>query len=142
MGSNTIGEFSKAEEEIFEILGKIGVKPNEARVLVIFLRGRELTSREVERYSNLRQPEVSVALTALSKRNWVCSSSSITQSKGRPIKIFRLAQPASDIIYQIKAGIQGEFSKQIAYVDRVSDLIGGTAGGEVQEPIIEVENGE
>ena len=135
-------ECSKSEEEIFQILGKIGLKPNEARVLVLFLRGRELTSREVERYTGLRQPEVSVALTSLAKRDWVCTSSSITQSKGRPIKIFRLAQPASEIIYQIKAGIQGEFSKQIAYVDRVNDLLGGTAGREDLEPIIETDPDE
>lgn len=142
MGSNTIDEFSKTEEEIFGILGNIGLKPNEARVLVLFLRGKDLTSREVERHTNLRQPEVSVALTALSRRGWVGTSSSITQSKGRPIKIFRLARPASEIIYQIKAGIQGEFSKQIAYVDRVNDLIGGIDEAEKQAPIIEVDNGE
>ena len=139
MRSNTIDDFSENEEEIFQILGKIGLKPNEARVLVIFLRGKELTSREVERYADLRQPEVSVALTALSKRDWICTSSSITQSKGRPIKIFSLAQPAAEIIYQIKAGIQGEFSKQIAYVDRVSDLIEGSVVTDNQEPIIEAD---
>ena len=139
MRSNTIDDFSKNEEEVFQILGKIGLKPNEARVLVIFLRGKELTSREVERYADLRQPEVSVALTALSKRDWICTSSSITQSKGRPIKIFSLAQPAAEIIYQIKAGIQGEFSKQIAYVDRVNDLIDGSVGINNQEPIIEAD---
>ncbi len=142
MGASIVGEFSTAEEEIFDILGKIGLKPNEARVLVLFLRGKELTSREVERYTNLRQPEVSVALTALSKREWVCTSSTITQSKGRPIKIFKLAQPASEIIYQIKAGIQGEFSKQIAYVDRVTNLIGGTTSPENQDPIIEADGAE
>lgn len=142
MGSETSLEFSKKEVEIFEILEKIGLKPNESRVLVLFLRGEALTSREIERYADLRQPEVSIALTALGTRGWVCTSSTITQNKGRPIKLFTLAQPASDIMYQIKAGIQGEFSKQIAYVDRVSELVDGVSENDTQEPIIEIEPGD
>jgi predicted transcriptional regulator len=142
MGSESSPEFSQTEIEVYEILEKIGLKPNESRILVLFLRGEALTSREIERQADLRQPEVSIALTALGKRGWVCTASTITQNKGRPIKLFTLAQPVSDIMYQIKAGIQGEFSKQIAYVDRVSELVEGDAETGFQEPIIEADQGE
>ncbi len=142
MGSEINPEFSKKEVEIFELLERIGLKPNESRVLVLFLRGEALTSREIERYADLRQPEVSIALTALSTRGWVCTASTIAQNKGRPIKLFTLALPAPEIMYQIKAGIQGEFSKQIAYVDRVSELVDGVTEIEACEPIIEIEPGE
>lgn len=132
---------SKTEEEIIEILGKIGLKRNEARVLVIFLRGMDLTSREIERMADLRQPEVSIAITALTRRNWICTATLITENKGRPVKVFRLAEPVEKILFQIKSEILGDFSKQIAYVERITDLVQGDDEFLQQEPIIELESG-
>jgi len=132
---------SKTEEEIIEILGKIGLKRNEARVLVIFLRGMDLTSREIERMADLRQPEVSIAITALTRRNWICTATLITENKGRPVKVFRLAEPVEKILFQIKSEILGDFSKQIAYVERITDLVQGDDEFLKQEPIIELESG-
>jgi predicted transcriptional regulator len=131
---NTI---NTTEEEIIDILGKIGLKRNEARVLAIFLRGIDLTSREIERMADLRQPEVSIAITALTRRNWICTATLITENKGRPVKVFRLAQPVEQILFQIKSEILGDFSKQIAYVERVSNLVQGEDTSIIQEPIIE-----
>ena len=139
MEPNMKGELTSKEEEIIQILGEIGLKKNEARVLVIFMRGGELTSREIERYTDLRQPEVSIAITALTKRNWICTSNLITENKGRPVKLFTLAQPVDKIMFEIKSDILGDFSKQIAYVDKVNSLVQGTPDSERQEPIIEID---
>lgn len=68
------------EEEVIRLLVEIGLKTNEARILVVFFRGFKPTSRDLERITDLRQPEVSIAITLLSKRNWVCVSSLITAS--------------------------------------------------------------
>jgi predicted transcriptional regulator len=130
---------SSSEIEIIDILGKIGLKRNEARVLVIFLRGMDLTSREIERLADLRQPEVSIAITALTRRNWICTATLLTENKGRPVKVFRLVEPVDKILFQIKSEILGDFSKQIAYVERVSNLVLGEGETEMQEPIIEPE---
>lgn len=142
MEPTAIGDLTKKEEEVIQILGEIGLKKNEARVLAIFMRGGELTSREIERYSDLRQPEVSIAITALTKRNWICTSNLITENKGRPVKLFTLAQPIDKILFEIKSEILGDFSKQIAYVDKVSNLVQGDAETSTQDPIIEIESTE
>jgi len=142
MEPNMKTDLTRKEEEVIQILGEIGLKKNEARVLVIFMRGGELTSREIERYTDLRQPEVSIAITALTKRNWICTSNLITENKGRPVKLFTLAQPVDKILFEIKSDILGDFSKQIAYVDKVSTLVQDTPESDTQEPIIEVDSDE
>ncbi len=83
MGSSAIPYLTDAEEEVIRLLVEVGLKTNEARVLVVFFRGLKPTSRELERITDLRQPEVSVGITLLSKRRWVCVSSLITANKGR-----------------------------------------------------------
>ena len=65
VGENRPLQFSDVEVEIAEIFGDIGVKRLAARVLVLILRDIELTSREIERTCDLRQPEVSIALSDL-----------------------------------------------------------------------------
>jgi predicted transcriptional regulator len=142
MEPDMIGNLTPKEEEVIQVLGEIGLKKNEARVLVIFMRGGELTSREIERYTDLRQPEVSIAVTALTKRNWICTSNLITENKGRPVKLFTLAQPVEKILFEIKSDILGDFSKQIAYIDKVSNLMQGTHEYDRQDPIIEIESEE
>ena len=71
VGDNTSQQLSDGEEEIAEIFNDIGVKRNASRVLVLMMRGFDLTSREIERFCDIRQPEVSIALTDLEKRKWV-----------------------------------------------------------------------
>ena len=69
--NNTSLKFSKGEEEIAGLSWDIGLKKNAARVLVLMIRDVDMTSREIEKICDLRQPEVSIALSDLMKRKWV-----------------------------------------------------------------------
>jgi predicted transcriptional regulator len=123
MGSSAIPELTECEEEVISLLVEIGLKTNEARILVVFFRGSEQTSRELERIADLRQPEVSVAITGLSKRNWVCVSSLITENKGRPVKLFRLGRTIDDILDELRDSICAGHDKQMALLGRVREII-------------------
>ncbi len=115
--------FSEKDEEIATIFKAVGLKTNTSRVLVMFLKGFDLTSREVERCTDLRQPEVSIAINDLIKRQWVRVTRHITENKGRPIKIYALSLTTDEIIDQIEEEIRTDYSRQIESIERVRVLV-------------------
>jgi len=115
--------FSDMDEEMTGIMRVMGLKSNEARVLVFLMRGTDVTSRDIERETDLRQPEVSIAITSLMKKGWVKISNLLTENKGRPVKVYSLVAPADDIINQIEETIEGDFNNQIELLERVRTLI-------------------
>ena len=123
MGSSAIPELTECEEEVIRLLVEIGLKTNEARILVVFFRGSELTSRELERIADLRQPEVSVAITGLSKRKWVFVSNLITENKGRPVKLFKLAEPIDEILDELRENISEGHDQQMVMLGRIREII-------------------
>lgn len=94
--------FSEKEEKIIDILVGLGLKRNVARILVFLARSPEATSRELERGTDLRQPEVSLAIRQLRERDWIESWESKAERKGRPVKIYRLSRPFPEILNQIE----------------------------------------
>ncbi len=116
-------QFSEINEEMTGIMRIMGLKSNEARVLVFLMRGAEVTSRDIERNTDLRQPEVSIAITSLMKKGWVQISSLLTENKGRPVKVYSLVYPPDEIIDQIERSIEGDYSHQIELLERVRTLI-------------------
>jgi len=123
MGSSFIPELTDTENEVIRLLVEVGLKMNEARILVVFFRGEELTSRELERIADLRQPEVSVAITGLTKRKWVVVASLITANKGRPVKVFSLAEPIDTILDELRDGICEGHDQQMIMLSRIREII-------------------
>ena len=123
MGSSAIPTLTEIEEEVIQLLVDVGLKNNEARVLMVFFRGLQPTSRDLERITDLRQPEVSIAITSLSKRKWVCVSSQINANKGRPVKIFALSKAIDDILDEIRDGISGGHDEQIHMLMQIREII-------------------
>jgi predicted transcriptional regulator len=87
MRSDNVLYFGQREEEFANLLIGLGVKKNVAKVLVYLSRVSEATSREIERGTDLRQPEVSIAMRSMKENRWVESRENKADSKGRPIKI-------------------------------------------------------
>jgi predicted transcriptional regulator len=114
---------TETEEEVIRLLIEVGLKTNEAKLLVVFFRGIEPTSRELERITDLRQPEVSIGITLLSKRRWVSVSSLITANKGRPVKIFKLTGTIDSILDEIKEGIATGHDQHMIMLKRIREII-------------------
>ena len=116
-------QLSKGEEEVADLFWDIGLKKNTARVLVLMIRGDELTSREMERVCDLRQPEVSIALTDLQKRKWIRVVRHIMENKGRPVKIFQLIHSLDDILDELKNAIVGDYEEKVKEIEKVRELL-------------------
>jgi len=123
MGSSSIPLLTDAEEEVIRLLTEVGLKTNEARLLVVFFRGQQPTSRDLERITDLRQPEVSVGVTNLEKRKWVFVSDLISANKGRPVKIYALSKTIDDILDEIREGLSSGHDQQVALLQQIREII-------------------
>jgi predicted transcriptional regulator len=123
VGGNTSQQLSPVEEEIAEIFNDIGVKRNASRVLVLMIRGFDLTSREIERVCDIRQPGVSIALTDLEKRKWVRKVGQKSENKGRPVLIYHLVKSVDDILDELKEVIVGDYDKKLHEIEKVKELL-------------------
>jgi predicted transcriptional regulator len=123
MGSSEIQPITDTEEEVIRLLIEVGLKTNEARILVVFFRGAEPTSRDLERMADLRQPEVSVGITGLSKRKWVGLSSLITVNKGRPVKVFKMTKSIDEILNEMKEGVAAGHDQQLEMIRKIREII-------------------
>ena len=91
------------EYEIVELLRKLNMSRPVALTLACLSGGEEVTSREIEKCSSLRQPEVSIAMRYLKENDWVeIREEKKTEGKGRPVKLYRLTKPLEEIVYHIE----------------------------------------
>ena len=114
---------SEKDELLAENFIEVGLKKNFARVLLLLSKKEELTSREIERGTDLRQPEVSIAINYLSKRKWARVSNLITENKGRPVKLYKLSMTLDEIVDEIEIEKKEEFEHQIGLFKETRDLI-------------------
>ena len=124
MKSKNVLYFTQREEEFADLLTRIGTKRNVAKVLVYLANTPEATSRDIERGTDLRQPEVSIAMTDMLKHKWVESRENRAETKGRPVKIYKLALPISEIIDRIESDKKSEATDQLNMITQLRDYIG------------------
>jgi predicted transcriptional regulator len=123
MRTENVMYFTDKEEDFANLLIEIGIKRNVAKVLVFLANTPEATSRAIERGTDLRQPEVSIAMCYLMEQNWISSRESKAESKGRPVKIYELAKPINDIVDNIEKEKKKEAVTQLALIQKLRDYI-------------------
>jgi len=113
--------FTEKEEEFANLLIKIGIKKNIARILVYLANIPEATSHDIERGTDMRQPEVSIAMRYLMDKGWIRSRESSADSKGRPIKIYELAKPFNEIMDCIESEKTNEVNNNLALIQKLRE---------------------
>ena len=99
--------FSEKEEELVRLLFEMGIKRNVAKVLVFLARTPTVTSRMIEQGTDLRQSEVATVVQSLRKVGWIRNQGNKAKNKGRPVKIYELAKPITEIMNSIGLGYKG-----------------------------------
>ncbi|KUG20594.1 MAG: ArsR family transcriptional regulator [Methanomicrobiaceae archaeon] len=123
MKSEKVRYFTPKEEELAELLMGIGIKRNVSKVLVYLASTDEATSRDIERGTDLRQPEVSIAMRHLKECKWVETRESKSESKGRPVKIYTLSRPITDIMDTIENEKKKEARHQLELIKKMRECI-------------------
>ena len=123
MRTENVMYFTEKEEEFANLLIEIGTKRNVAKVLVFLAKTPEATSREIERGTDLRQPEVSIAMSYLMEKGWIKSRESKAESQGRPFKIYELALPITEILDSIEKKKKEEANNQLTHIQKLRDYL-------------------
>jgi predicted transcriptional regulator len=84
---------------------------------------QEATSRDIERGTDLRQPEVSIAMRYLKECKWIETRESKSESKGRPVKIYTLARPITEIMDTIEKEKKKEARHQLDLIQKMRECI-------------------
>ncbi len=123
MKEQSILVFTDKEEEFVNLLIKIGTKKTVAQTLVFLANTHEATSREIERGTDLRQPEVSIAIKYLDEQGWVQCRTIPSERKGRPQKCYSLTKPVKEIIAAIEKAKKTEANNQLALVKKMRNYL-------------------
>jgi predicted transcriptional regulator len=94
--------FTGEEEEFVNLLIKIDIRKTVAQTRVFLANTPEVTSRELERGTDLRQPEVSIAINYLDAQGWIQCRTVPSKRKGRPQKCYSRTKPVTGILAAIK----------------------------------------
>nr|WP_321498801.1 transcriptional regulator [uncultured Methanolobus sp.] len=114
---------SEKEYEIVELLRKLDINRPVALTLACLSSGDEITSREIEKNSSLRQPEVSIAMRYLKDNNWVdIREEKKTEGKGRPVKLYRLVTPLEEIVQSIEQRVLLESRYVLNNIEKLKRL--------------------
>jgi predicted transcriptional regulator len=77
------------DQELVEALEAVGVRRNVATIIVYLKDLDEATSRDIEKGSGLRQPEVSIAMRTLREKGWIGERDVKGTGKGRPMRFYK-----------------------------------------------------
>jgi predicted transcriptional regulator len=92
----------KEDEEIIRLFTEIGVPKYLSKALMYISQVDECRSADVERGTNLRQPEVSIAMRELRRRGWVQKRDVKKKGKGRPVHIYKTTIELSEMVKNIE----------------------------------------
>jgi predicted transcriptional regulator len=92
----------KEDEEIIRLFTEIGMPRFLSKALMYISQVDECSSTDVERGTNLRQPEVSLAMQELRRRGWVKKRDLKKKGKGRPVHIYTSTIGLSEILKTIE----------------------------------------
>jgi predicted transcriptional regulator len=110
------------DREFVEVLRDLGIPRNVASMITYLANVEEATSREIEIGSNLRQPEVSIAMRSLRNNDWVEEREIKKDGKGRPMKVYRLTISLEEIIRHFEEEKKKESTRVMENIDRLKDL--------------------
>ncbi|OPY52778.1 MAG: hypothetical protein A4E49_01730 [Methanosaeta sp. PtaU1.Bin112] len=109
-------------DEFASILMKVGLKRNVARVLTYLAGVTEATSREIEIGSDLRQPEVSIAMREIRKLEWIVERDEKNPGKGRPYRIYKLNKSLPEIVDYLEGEKSKESERVMRQIEKLKSL--------------------
>jgi predicted transcriptional regulator len=98
-----VADLEGNRQKVVNLLQEVGLHRAEAKCLGQLMYGNEVTSRQIEHDTYLRQSEVSVTMTRFKSRGWIRErNDNCTSGKGRPTKYYTLNVPIESIIVMIE----------------------------------------
>ncbi|MDD4580093.1 MAG: ArsR family transcriptional regulator [Methanothrix sp.] len=122
MDISAASDLKVERDEFASILMKVGLKRNVAKVLTYLAGVAEATSREIEIGSDLRQPEVSIAMREIRKLDWIVERDEKNPGKGRPYRIYRLNKSLPEIVSHLESEKSKESERIMRQIEKLKSL--------------------
>ena len=123
MRESTVKILDDKDMEFVESLRSLGVPRNVATLITFLANVEEASSREIEMGSDLRQPEVSIAMRTLRDNSWIEEREIKREGKGRPMKVYSLRASIDDIIKHFEEEKLHESAQAMESIQRLKQLI-------------------
>ena len=114
-----------ADEKDWEFINGLqglGINRNVAKLITYLKDVDEGSSRDIEIATDLRQPEVSIAMRTLRTKGWLSEHDVKSPGKGRPMKIYALRATIDEIIEHYEAEKTQESGRTIEAIQRLKEL--------------------
>ena len=122
MRESTVKILDDKDMEFVETLRSLGVPRNVATLITFLANVDEASSREIEMGSDLRQPEVSIAMRSLRENNWIEEREIKREGKGRPMKVYSLRASIDEIIKFYEQQKLNESAQAMESIQRLKRL--------------------
>jgi predicted transcriptional regulator len=118
----TISVEDETDLEFVQGLEDVGVKRNVAHLITYLKDVEEASSRDIEKATRLRQPEISIAMRTLRERGWLTEREVKHEGKGRPMKIYALSSTIDEIIGYYEAEKAQESTQSMSAIKKLKEL--------------------
>ena len=108
--------------EMIQLLSSIGVEANTANVMVQLQIMGSLTSSDLQKICNLRQPDISVAINQLNRLNLIEIVTNPKQGRGRPSHTYKLAVELTDALKPFREQAESQLAILQSHISRVSRI--------------------
>ena len=123
MKESTVKILDDKDMEFVETLRSLSVPRNVATLITFLANVDEASSREIEMGSDLRQPEVSIAMRTLRENSWIEEKEIKREGKGRPMKVDSLKAGIDAIIKHFEEEKLHESAQAMESIQRLKQLI-------------------
>jgi len=110
------------DHDTIAALQAVGVKRNVATIIVYLKDLDEATSRDIEKGSGLRQPEVSIAMRPLRQKGWIAEREVKGSGKGRPTRLYKLTMSIDEIIGHYEEEKRSESSRAMQFIEKLKEM--------------------
>jgi predicted transcriptional regulator len=122
MKQTSIRVLDDKDLEFIDALRNLKVQRNVATLIAYLANANEATSREIEVGTNMRQPEVSIAMRSLRQNNWVDDRNIKADGKGRPTIVYKLNMPLESIINHYEEESDRESAHAMEAIQKLKQL--------------------
>jgi predicted transcriptional regulator len=98
MKQKNVYMLDKDDGKAIDLFIKLGMPKNLAKTLLYVSQFDECKCADVEQGTDMRQPEVSIAMQELRRRGWVKKQDLKKKGKGRPVHIYKPTTQLSEIL--------------------------------------------
>jgi predicted transcriptional regulator len=98
MKQKNVYKLDKEEGKAIDLFVHLGMPKNLAKTLLYISQFDECRCSDVELGTDMRQPEVSIAMQELRRRGWVKKQDLKKKGKGRPVHIYKTTTQLSEIL--------------------------------------------